>query len=233
MSGEYDRERGDELLARILGGDDTGLGNELLKECWRGYPVEYLSELLRSDVESAVKTGVWIAAELAERSHPLLTDIGPLLSHRSAYVRGDAIDAVNLAATAADGEVVARAVERIADSERSVRFCAFTLLAASEREQLEAGWGYINDVNVKEALRSIFDEEVTVSSAPLRARLVDGSRLVRLFGLVSAARISRRRADDLLAAIKADDDEIQLFAFREARRRKLVPPTLFADYDRS
>jgi len=229
VSDEYSSRRGDELLARILAGDDTGTGTELLNECWRGYPVERLSALLRSDVESAVKTGVFITSELAGRSRPLLNDVEPLLNHPDTWVRTDAIDTVNLAATADDAEIVARAIERITDSDRSVGDSAFTLLAAADRDMLDASWGYLHDVNIKEALRSVLDEEATVSSAAIRARLTDDSQLVRVFGLLSAARISDRRADDLLAAIEADDEEIQLFAFREARRRRLVPPTKFED----
>jgi hypothetical protein len=229
VSDEYSSRRGDELLARILAGDDTGTGTELLNECWRGYPVERLSALLRSDDESAVKAGVFITSELAGRSRPLLNDVKPLLNHPNTWVRTDAIDTVNLAATADDAEIVARAIERITDSDRSVGDSAFTLLAAADRDVLEASWGYLHDVDIKEGLRSVLDGEATVSSAAIRSRLADDSQLVRLFGLLSAARISDRRADDLLAAIEADNEEIQLFAFREARRRRLVPPTKFED----
>jgi hypothetical protein len=227
VSEAYPRERGDELLARILAGDESGIGTELLNECWRGYPVERLSALLRSDVESAVKTGVFITSELAKRSRPLLSDIEPLLDHPNTWVRTDAIDTVNLAATADHGEIVARAIEHITDDDRSIRFSAFTLLAASTRERLEAGWRFIRDTDVKETLRTILDEETTVSSAEIHRRLVDGSRPVHLFGLVSAARISDRRAADLLAATEVADEEIRSFALREALRRRLISPREF------
>jgi hypothetical protein len=227
VSESYPTEHGDELIARILDGDETGLGNELLNECWRGYPVERISGLLRSDVESAVKAGAFIASELAERSRPLLTDIEPLLNHRDTWVRGDAIDTVNLAATVDHEEIVARAIERVTDDDRSIRFSAFTLLAASTRERLEEAWVFIHDDDVKEALRSVLDEEAAVSSADIRRRLVDGSQLVRLFGLLSAARMSDRRADDLLAASEVADEEVRSFALREALRRRLISPSEF------
>lgn len=229
MSDEYSSQRGDDLLARLLGGDETGIGNELLKECWRGYPLDRISALLRSDRESAVKSGAYIASELAENSRPLLKDLESLINYPNTWVRSDAINAVNLAATVDDGEIVARAIERIVDNERSIRFSAFTLLAASKRDKLEAAWGCIRDVEVREALRSVLDEEGTVSSAEIQTRLGDSSRLVRLFGLLSAARISDRRADDLLAAIEADDDEIGQFALGEAFRRNFVSPTVFEE----
>jgi hypothetical protein len=226
VSGEYSTERGDDLLARILAGDEDA-ANELLNECWDGYPVERIRELLRSDVESVVKTGVWMTEELAKLSRPLLNDVEPLIDHEDTWVRGDAIDTVNLAATADHGEIVAHAIEHIKDSERSIRFSAFRLLAASTRERLEAAWVFIHDDDVKEALRSVLDEEAAVSSADIRRRLVDGSRLVRLFGLLSAARISDRRADDLLAASEVADEEIRTFALREALRRRLISPSEF------
>jgi hypothetical protein len=228
VSDKHPTERGDYLLARILGGDETGLGNELLDECWGGYPVERIRALLRSDVASAVKSGAFIASELAKLSRPLLSDVEPLMNHQDTWVRGDAIDTVNLAATADHGEIVARAIEHITDSDRSIRFSAFTLLAASARERLEAANGFIHDIDVKEALRSVLDEETTVPSGELHRRLVDGSRLVRLFGLVSAARISDRRPADLLAATGVADEEIRSFALREALRRRLISPTEFA-----
>jgi hypothetical protein len=227
MSGDYSTERGDALLARILEGDESAIDKELLSECWSGYPVERLGALLRSDLESVVKTGVWMTEELAELSRPLLNDIEPLLNHQDNWVRGDAIDTVNLAATVDHGEIVARAIERIADDDRSIRFSAFTLLAASTRERLEAALGFIQDIDVKEALRSILDEETTVSSTEIRRRLMDGSQLVRLFGLLSAARISDRRADGLRAAMEANDEEIRSFGLREALRRRLISPREF------
>jgi hypothetical protein len=235
VSSEYSSKRGDDLLARILAGEETDLGDktdlgiELEKECWRGYPIDRISALLQSDRESAVKSGAYIASELAENSRPLLKDLEPLINYPNTWVRSDAINAVNLAATVDDGEIVARVIECIVDNERSTRFSAFTLLAASKRDKLEAAWGCIRDVEVMEALRLVLDEEGTVSSAEIQSRLGDSSQLMRLFGLLSAARISDRRADDLLAAIEADDDEIRQFALEEAFRRKLIPPTVFSD----
>jgi hypothetical protein len=143
-SDEYSTVRGDELIVRILTGDETG-GTELLNECWRGYPVERVSSLLRSNVESAVKTGVFITSELAKRSRLLLSDVEPLLTHPDTGVRAEAIDTINLAGTAADAEIVARAIERITDSDRSVRYSAFQLLAAGSREKVEAGGGCVDD----------------------------------------------------------------------------------------
>jgi hypothetical protein len=227
VSDEYPTERGDDLLARILGGDESTIDQELLNECWRGYPVERLGALLRSHLESVVTTGVWMTEELAELSRPLLNDIEPLLNHPDTWVRGDAIDTVNLAATADHGEIVAHAIEHINDSKRGIRFSAFTLLAASTRERLEAALGFIQDIDVKEALRSVLDEETTVSSAEIHRRLMDGSQLVRLFGLLGAARISDRRSADLLAAFEVADEEIRSFALREALRRRLISPREF------
>jgi hypothetical protein len=60
-----------------------------------------------------------------------LNDVEPLLNHPDTWVRGDAIDTVNLAATADEAEIVARAIEHITDSDRSIRDSAFTLLAAT------------------------------------------------------------------------------------------------------
>lgn len=229
MSDDDPHRSGDDLIARILAGAGEGSGTDLLKECWRGFPVERLSSLLRSDVDSAVATGVWLAAELAKQARPLLHDVEPLLGHLSTNVRSEAIDAVNLAATADDGEIVARAIEHITDCEQPVRYAAFQLLAAGSREKIEAGCGFIRDEPIRRALGTVLDEEATVSGVAIRARLADDSELVRLFGLLSAARISDRRAEDLLAAVEEGDEEIKLFAFREARRRRLVPPTKFED----
>jgi hypothetical protein len=178
---EYSTERGDDLLARILAGDEDP-ANELLNECWDGYPVERIRDLLRSGVESAVKSGVFIASELAKLSRPLLNDIEPLINHQDTWVRGDAIDTVNLAATADHGQTVAHAIEHINDSERSIRWHVFRLLAASRRERLDAAWTFIDDIDVKEALRSVLDAEATASSVEIRRRLVDESRLVASLG---------------------------------------------------
>jgi hypothetical protein len=93
--------------------------------------------------------------------------VAPLLNHRNATVRGDAINTVNLAVTADEAGIVAGAIERITDGERPVRYSAFQLLAATGREQLETSWHCIHDVDVEEALQSVLDKEHTVPSAEI------------------------------------------------------------------
>src|SRR5262245_59804507 len=70
------------------------LANDLLSEFSRGYPVCRVGELLGSANATAVRSGAWIASELAAQASPLVADINRLLEHEDRCVRFFAVDAV-------------------------------------------------------------------------------------------------------------------------------------------
>src|SRR5882672_3886156 len=121
--------RGDVLVERIRQGGTGEDARELIAEFAAGYPIANLRRLFQSELDDAVKTGVWIASELGERIAPLLGDLSALLRHPLRYVRGFALDAILVAASPHNGDVIAEAVCLIDDEDEGVRWKAMQFLS--------------------------------------------------------------------------------------------------------
>jgi hypothetical protein len=210
--------RGDELLAEVLAGDETGLSNELLKEIFDGYPVDKVTALLRSDRESAVRAGVWIASELTDTARPLLGDLRPLLDSPSAFIKCYAIEAVEMAATGEDGEILSRAIAMIDDDDERVRRCAFGLLAQADRDQLVGAVSHVADERLKKAVQRLLDDEVLpVNGSEILDRLSGPERTNRLIALATAVHTRQHDPQTLITATESGDEEIRSFAGEIAR----------------
>jgi len=227
--GEHASESaGDALVAQILAGDETGLAMELWAEVSRGYPVERIAPLLKSDLESAVKEGIWLAAELRARSRTLLGDIAPLLSHASPSVRGYAVEAIAGAATIDDSEILARAAERITDAHTGVRAEAVRLLASQPEEQLASAQQQMRDSAIGSWVARLLRDVRTGDAASVRLRLGSKDRTERLFALATLMRIMQGRPETVLIDITDADTEVQRLArsyVRDSPRKHDVDPT--------
>jgi len=209
-------QRGDELLARIVAGDDTGLGNELLKEMFRGYPVENLVQLLSSGNEQVVQSGTWIASELARDARPILRYLIPLFDHPNVRVRYYSVETVLTAATDEDGEVVGNAISRITDNERPVRRMAFELMARADRSPLVAGVPYIEDPEIIALLKWAMEvDSESRDDDEIAARLRESDGLGWLFAVVAAARVYGRNPYYLQLAASLGENDAQSLAASE------------------
>jgi hypothetical protein len=217
----YAMSRGDELIDALSGGgalDADAVANELLGEFGAGYPVERLHRLLRSGVAAAVRAGVWIASELGEHARPLLGEMPRLLRHPVRSVRFFAIDVVLVTATGEDGEVVARAVDLIADPDGAVRWKAMRLLANASGEQLAASVPYLRDEGLRELTAWIGHAD---DPADILSRFAAGDRTIRLFAAAAAARVAGTDRAPLERIADSGDEETASFA-RE--RLELLAP---------
>ncbi|MCT2582208.1 hypothetical protein [Actinophytocola gossypii] len=229
-------ERGDELVRFLTGFTDRraeAVGEaayELLRQAFRGYPLERLVPLLRSEYDPVVESGSWILSELAIQAAPLLAEVAILLEHPSRTVRWNAVDTVHSAAGTEDGPVIAKAIARVADQWGPLRTRVMDFLAWSAREQVDAAVPHLTG-EVREltgwlaaAMRGGTTAEDVVP------RLDSGDPVVRSFAAAVAVVFfddDRRPLDH--AAASADED-VRRFAARElatppgrrARRRATV-----------
>jgi hypothetical protein len=203
----------DELLQRVLSGDEETAANELLEAFFRGYPVERLNLLLRSDNGSAVRAGAWIASELGAKAAALLPQIASVLEHESRYVRFFAIDAVLAIATEADGSAVASAIERIHDDDQAVRWKALQLLAKASNEQLVSAVPFLSEGNLARGV------EFLATASPGRdeviRRLAADDDLTRLVAVAAAARLAPEDETALQHARDSADPDVGRFAAEE------------------
>lgn len=132
---------GDELIELLhsqgIGKEESGeAANELLSRLNNGYPVRNLSRLIHSDDDEVVKIGAWLVSELGERAAPISHEVGFLLSHPVRNARYYAIEAVMVAASTEQGELIAKAVMLVDDPDEAVRRLATRLLARATPQQL-------------------------------------------------------------------------------------------------
>jgi hypothetical protein len=210
--------RGDELLARVLSGDEWGSGvaNDLLNEFFRGYPIEKLTTLLRSDDEQVVQSGAWIASELAREARPILGELVTLLDFPNVRVKYYAIETALTAATEHDEEVTARAVSLIGSSEPPIRRASFELSARADPAVLAASLPYIVDRHVAALLEwALQVESESRDDDEITSRLREPDGLGRLFAVVSAARVYRRNPHYLQLAASMGESDAQALAASE------------------
>jgi hypothetical protein len=218
MTESPEHTRGDELLTRVLSGDEwgSGVGNELLQQFGDGYPVEKLSTLLQSDNEKAIEDGVWIASELGAGAKPILGDLLPLYDYPNRRIKYYAVELALTAATEQEGEVIAHAVMLIRDPERPVRRASFELLTRAESARLAASLPYIDDQEIVVLLEwALGVESDSRDDDEIAVRLRESDELGRLFAAVAAARVYRRNPHYLELAASLGESDTQSLAASE------------------
>jgi hypothetical protein len=208
--------RGDELLALVLAGDQSGIANDLRKEFYRGYPIEKLTTLLHSDDERVLESGAWIASELAQNARPILSHLLPLFGYPNTRVKYHSIQTVLTAATDEYGEVVGEAVSLIIADERPVRKMAFELMTRADRSPLVAGVPYVNDPQIAALLEWVLEvEDESRDDDEIASRLRESDGLAQIFAAAAAARVYGRNPHYLQLAASLGESDARSLATSE------------------
>jgi hypothetical protein len=204
---------GDDLLKLVVAGSpglDPGVvANELLREFHRGYPIEHLRGLLRSEVPSTVKAGMWITSELGQKGALLLDDVAPLLNSQFTHVRYFAIDSILSSAGQEHAAIIAKVPALLHDAEQTVRLKVVDFFRRASEVQLSAAADHLGGQGdegraVAARIRRLLDPAKIPAEGVVQAlRSVD--ELNRRFAAAHALRAGRF-GDDLLAAAAASED---------------------------
>ncbi len=218
MTKPRDHSRGDELLERLRSQvatdeDDGSDGNCLLREFFRGYPLERLRELLESDNPTAVRTGAWIMSELGVQAAPIMASADRLLDHPEPGARFWTIDAVIVNASKDDGELVAKTLAVVDDPDERIRWKATWFTSWATIEQIGVGVPYLSG-SVREAIVWLVnlgtDREMT---AEVISRMEAPERTTRLVAAAAAARLAAKgQRSSLESAVSSTDPEVSVFA---------------------
>lgn len=206
------KPRGDALIERICRGGNGEAARDLIIEVAAGYPVANLRRLFQSDRDDAVKEGAWIASELGERVVPLLGDLSGLLRHRLPYVRAFTLDAILVAASPHNGDVIAEAVGRVDDEDEGVRWKAMHFLSRASVQQLRASVRYLTDIAHAALVRWLLEVTSNVRIANIIERVDDVAGTKRRFAAAAAARLDGTTLDPLRYVSESKDAEISSFA---------------------
>lgn len=187
--------------------------NDLLREFFRGYPVEHLRFFLNSQDVDVVSTGVWIASELGERNKSILADVLRLLDHPVKKVRFWALDCL-FWATPENSADFAKGVTMLEDVESSIRWKALDLTARLSASQLEAALNGIKLSNPTSdhltGLEFLLNQD---SRDPdlIISNLKSASPILRKYGLIAAVRSPGLANEALEYAKSIQDPDIQSF----------------------
>lgn len=211
--------RGDELIERLLlGGDDPELDGraafDLLTEVFNGYPAERIVTLTRSDNDAAVDAGAWIISELVDPA--LMSEVPFLLDYPNQRVRFHAVDTVNSTATVEHGDIIAKAVKLIGDSDSAVRGAVLYFLAWGRSEQFSAAVQFLPESRIRELMTWLATLSNSVdATAEIQAKLDGPDELSRLFGVAAADRIYEEDPSLLEHAAESMDQQVSAFANHE------------------
>jgi hypothetical protein len=211
--------RSEVLIADIITGPDDAeqIGKaafELLNEILAGAtsPTD-LQPLLHSTRTSAVEAGAWVLAELGADAASMMTEIDRLLDDQSRKTRFWAIDALNGAASVADGATLAKAIQLIADDDSAVRWKVLDFLGKMSSDLLTSGLSHTNDDHIRNLLSWLLGPGSDPGeSGAIQTRLDHDDRTTRLFAAAAAFRIGRSDASPLEYAATSGDDTISSHA---------------------
>jgi hypothetical protein len=220
----------DEMIERLLDPsfdtDDGALVNDLLREFWRGYPIENLRRLF---VPSTLGDAAFLASELGQKVRPFLREIADMLEQDSAGIRFDANDAISECTTWEDGWAVAEIVRSLGDPHDGVRWMASKALRYMDSSQLLAGLEHLRShepLSVYAGFRNAF---LTIEHYPRKAKaslerlLKSEDPIARRFGAAMAVR-PRLFIDPVFVALATSvgDEEVTRLVV-EATKSPLPP----------
>ena len=219
-------DKAEELIDQIVASPRASnvgvLANDLLREFFRGYPIERLKALLLSQDVDVVSTGIWIASELGERNRPVLPDALALLDNPSKRVRFWALDSLFWALPERSYDL-AKGVKMMEDVDPAVRWKALDFLTRASADQLGSALSALRSTEPNSThVRGLEYLLNPVSSDPQSAisYLSSEDALLRKYGLVAAARLPDRSNAALAHASLIDDADIQAFV-----RTRYRPPS--------
>jgi hypothetical protein len=216
-----DPARGDVLMSLVLTGElgNGEIGNELLKEFQRGYPVECLNALIESTNHHVVSTGAWIASELGSDARPLMNRIVGLLTHPFFQVRFFTLDYILLCAGPEDGDHVYAGLTRLKDEHSGVRWNAMMFVQSLASPVLQSAFGSATDPEIMAGLRLMAAVELG-RTEEIAGLLASDSMTLRGFAAAAAAKAAPVNDRPLRVAMTANDSVVRQFAEDVSKRRR-------------
>lgn len=225
------------LLAPGFEGDGE-LGNALLSEFKKGFPIENLRPLLVSSNVHTQATAAFITAEMGFRLsfklNCVVAEVTDLLDSKNSRTRFDAIEALGNCTTPADGTLLGRIMLRLDDEHAGVRWKVAQFICFAQRWQLRLAVenaAALRPGSAFEILASAHGQYLMPTAKKVRWLLDHPDALVRRFGAAVAVR-PREVVDERFVALAehSGDAEVREIAAscRQGYLRPIyaVPPSI-------
>lgn len=214
MSNKSSSEELIEALRKSPG--DGGIANELLRQMFRGYPVENLRQLLNDERDTVVEVGVWIASELAEKAAPVVSEVQALLKHHNERIRYLAINTILTTPPKKDDLAIVEIINLTDDPSEIVRQNGIRFLSGVQVERLRAVLEssdklnlssiQLNGINLVVEFREQYDLD------KLMRVIKDSDRALLKYGLAAIGGVYSEVSEVIKFALRHGDQDSKVFA---------------------
>lgn len=202
------------LVATLVSSDrdDSGATYRLLQLLFEGASRQYLRVLLDSRRELARHAAAWILTELGGAPE-FYDDVAVLLEDSDPVLRYYGIELVMLGAADIEPQLLARAVDCVADSDGRVALRAMQMVAATGTSQLERSSPYCHGPDFPVLVRWLVAPRPDAVDE-VAETLARGSALEQRFAAIRCRRF-QSLCGALPMALEAPDHVTRLYAARE------------------
>ncbi len=194
MLHNYNPSRAQKLLEHLATGqpDTKGtISNRLLSQLWRGFPIDRLKVLLRSEEGEARKNGIWLVSELGVKGNPLLDEVKRLLNDTEAFVRYYAVNSLICIAPEDNPQLTFTVACMIDDPDKSVQLSVMNFLSRSSQHRLSIVHSYLQECPNHETF-SVGLELICIGSIKFDKSLFSTNVVLRRCYVVALARQNNR-----------------------------------------
>jgi len=205
----------DELLADPRKFDDEGKAYALLQLYFKGFPVETLRPLLRSDNVFVQRSAAFVASELGGDSRNLVDDLIPLLSSVDRHVSWYAMEALTVCCKGEHIEKFAHVARMLESDDNALRGLAMRLVSNADVSQLEAAWRFFGAPDSyhrthADALHALVAAH-KVDPTFVVAMMHDPDPLIRRYGAIAAKRVLKKFPHLIMEAGSSVDSDLRRF----------------------
>ncbi|MHB1157164.1 MAG: hypothetical protein ACYC26_10030 [Phycisphaerales bacterium] len=217
---------GREMIAKLQASPDSFAEyNELLSLFFKGLPIAMLGELLRHANERVVSGALFFAEELGGNASHVLDEIIGHVHDQNPRLRISAFDAICNVITCGHESVFIHVVRGMHDTDWHCRKMAMlwmmrvpeTWLSATLQAMQEDG----SDPDIQAGLRMLLGESCR-DITQIKTWILDGTPLVRKFGMIAAGRSAEFHPQLLELAAQSEDADLRECATVQIHFRALL-----------
>lgn len=193
-----------------------GEGNALLKEHFRGAPVNLLRPLLRHSNASVRGTAMFVANELGAAATELIDDIIPLMKDLDIHTQYDAIESVWLCSVGQQVDKFSYVLRELENTDAVICSSTMRLVSKARPSQIEAGIKHDenlgpNRLQHEKGLRALANWR-NVSRVEILGMLDDPTDLTQKYGAMVAGRRFDQSPHLIQQAAKSENEAVSRFA---------------------
>jgi len=191
-------------------------GYSLLKEFFRGMPIEALIPLLKSNDGIILKTGISIVSEMGDKVCSLMPYIATLINSEDAFIRYCTLECILLCGKGEYVNEFIHLINSINIKDGNSKHLEMLLLYNAEMAQLEEGYKLVSENKIADhklheyGLNKLMNRNN--SEEEIIEMLDSVEPLTQRYGAIISARIYERSPELIKHALQSTDHDVKEFA---------------------